>query len=207
MVDGLLNANSEGRRATIDNLLLRLRNTFGESNECRVLDVGCGPGRHTADMTELGIRAYGVDISERTISLARDTFVPISDRFYVGDVNVDATWDMLSGIMPFHGVYAIASLHHLPSEALDRILKRIHDALMPGGWVLISLQVGRQRGYDPDGRFIEAYAESELSQSLTNLDFVEVDTIGLFELQRGENTFRRQMTFTFEQVVGQKRPN
>ncbi|MFH0783736.1 MAG: methyltransferase domain-containing protein [Pseudomonadota bacterium] len=207
MVDGLLNANPDGRGATINNLHTRLRTTFGEQNQCRVLDVGCGPGRHTADMAALGMLAYGVDISEGAINVARDTFPYLSDRFYIGDVDVDATWNKLEEVMPFHGIYAVASLHHIPTEVLDRVLTRIHRALVPGGWVLISLQIGRRKGYDPDGRFVEYYAEGELSRRLTSLEFVQVDSLGLFVVPNGMSTFRRQMTYTFEEVVAQRRPD
>jgi SAM-dependent methyltransferase len=36
----------------------------------RVLDVGCGPGRHSYALAELGIHAHGVDISQRFIDIA-----------------------------------------------------------------------------------------------------------------------------------------
>jgi SAM-dependent methyltransferase len=37
----------------------------------RVLDVGCGPGRHAHELARRGIRVHGVDISARFIELAR----------------------------------------------------------------------------------------------------------------------------------------
>ena len=37
----------------------------------RVLDVGCGPGRHALEFARRGIRCVGVDISERFIDVAR----------------------------------------------------------------------------------------------------------------------------------------
>ena len=36
----------------------------------RVLDVGCGPGRHAHALAELGIAVHGIDISERFVDLA-----------------------------------------------------------------------------------------------------------------------------------------
>jgi SAM-dependent methyltransferase len=38
----------------------------------RVLDVGCGPGRHAHELARRGIACHGVDISERFVDLARD---------------------------------------------------------------------------------------------------------------------------------------
>ncbi|MSV36610.1 MAG: methyltransferase domain-containing protein, partial [Actinobacteria bacterium] len=38
----------------------------------RVLDVGCGPGRHAYELARRGIHVHGIDISESFIALARD---------------------------------------------------------------------------------------------------------------------------------------
>ncbi|MEO1056601.1 MAG: class I SAM-dependent methyltransferase [Actinomycetota bacterium] len=42
----------------------------------RVLDVGCGPGRHAHELASRGIDVHGIDISERFIDLARDGVDP-----------------------------------------------------------------------------------------------------------------------------------
>ena len=42
----------------------------------RVLDVGCGPGRHAHALGALGIQVHGVDISERFVELARAAAPP-----------------------------------------------------------------------------------------------------------------------------------
>ena len=50
----------------------------------RVLDVGCGPGRHARALAERGFEVVGVDISPRFIELAADG-APASATFVVGD--------------------------------------------------------------------------------------------------------------------------
>jgi SAM-dependent methyltransferase len=54
----------------------------------RVLDVGCGPGRHALALARRGIDIVGVDLSEDFITLARDAAAAdgLPARFEVGDV-------------------------------------------------------------------------------------------------------------------------
>jgi 2-polyprenyl-3-methyl-5-hydroxy-6-metoxy-1,4-benzoquinol methylase len=54
----------------------------------RVLDVGCGPGRHALALARRGIDVIGVDVSEDFVALARDaaTAEELPARFEVGDV-------------------------------------------------------------------------------------------------------------------------
>jgi SAM-dependent methyltransferase len=60
-------AHTKGTAQEVDHLVEALGLRPGD----RVLDVGCGPGRHTLELARRGIRAHGIDISERFIGLAR----------------------------------------------------------------------------------------------------------------------------------------
>jgi SAM-dependent methyltransferase len=50
----------------------------------RVLDVGCGPGRHAHALARRGIVTHGVDLSERFVELARAQ-APDGATFEIGD--------------------------------------------------------------------------------------------------------------------------
>ena len=58
---------TKGTRQEIDHLVAALHLRPGQ----RVLDVGCGPGRHSHELARRGLLVHGVDISERFIDLAR----------------------------------------------------------------------------------------------------------------------------------------
>jgi SAM-dependent methyltransferase len=58
---------TKGTRQEIDHVVGALALQPGE----RVLDVGCGPGRHAHELARRGIRVHGVDISARFIEIAR----------------------------------------------------------------------------------------------------------------------------------------
>jgi SAM-dependent methyltransferase len=69
----------------------------------RVLDVGCGPGRHAHELARRGIEVHGVDISERFIDLAGQeapsgaTFERGDARNLAFDAEFDAAYSLCQG--------------------------------------------------------------------------------------------------------------
>ena len=58
---------TKGTRQEVEYLVEALGLSAGQ----RVLDVGCGPGRHASELARRGVLVHGVDISERFVELAR----------------------------------------------------------------------------------------------------------------------------------------
>ncbi|MEY4080995.1 MAG: hypothetical protein RL430_1425, partial [Actinomycetota bacterium] len=69
----------------------------------RVLDVGCGPGRHAHELASRGIRVHGIDISQRFIDIARSsdvdgaTFERLDARSLTFDAEFDAVICLCQG--------------------------------------------------------------------------------------------------------------
>jgi len=61
-------AHTKGTVQEIDHIWAALSLRPGQ----RVLDVGCGTGRHAHELARRGVLVHGVDISERFIEIARD---------------------------------------------------------------------------------------------------------------------------------------
>ena len=59
----------------------------------RVLDVGCGPGRHTNELARRGIDALGVDISERFVEVARSQGAGRFERMDARSLPFDGEFD------------------------------------------------------------------------------------------------------------------
>ncbi len=111
----------------------------------RILDFGCGPGRDLRAFKDLGHEAIGLDGASRFVELAR--------RYSGCEVWLQ---DFLQLELPpefFDGIFANASLFHVPSQELPRVLRELCAALKPGG-VLFS---SNPRGENEEGWSGERY--------------------------------------------------
>lgn len=100
----------------------------------RVLDVGCGPGRHSHELARRGIVVHGIDISQRFIDLATQdappgaTFERLDARSLPFREEFDATICLCQGAF---------GLMTVPGEN-QSVLRGIAEALKPGGMVALS---------------------------------------------------------------------
>ena len=95
-----------------------------------ILDFGCGPGRDLKVFADLGHRAVGLEGSARFAIMARahSGCEVLHQDFLKLDLPTAA----------FDGVFANASLFHIPSQELPRILRELHAALKPRGVLFAS---------------------------------------------------------------------
>jgi SAM-dependent methyltransferase len=100
-----------------------------------VADVGCGPGHLTAHLRELGVDAFGVDLSPAMIEVARREHPGL--RFEVGSMT-----DLDLADASLAGVLAWWSLIHVPDDAVATVFGHFRRALRPGGPLLLGFHVG-----------------------------------------------------------------
>lgn len=100
----------------------------------RVLDVGCGPGRHAHALAERGIEVHGIDISQRFVDLAIAT-APTGASFERLDARrlpFDAAFD--AAICLCQGAFGL-----MTADGHDgTVLAGISRALRPGGRLALS---------------------------------------------------------------------
>jgi SAM-dependent methyltransferase len=102
-----------------------------------VADLGCGPGRVTAHLRDLGVSAFGIDLSPEMIAIARRDHPDL--RFEVGSL---LALDLPAGELG--GVLAWYSTTHLPPGRLAQAFAEFHRVLAPGGHLLIGFKAGDQ---------------------------------------------------------------
>jgi SAM-dependent methyltransferase len=109
----------------------------------RVLDVGCGPGRHAHALARLGVEVVGVDVSARFVDLARRdappgaTFVRADARDLAFDAEFDAAVSLCEGAFGLLGGPAAAGHGGDPLPGDERVLAGMARAVRPGGAVVV----------------------------------------------------------------------
>lgn len=110
-----------------------------------ILDLGCGPGRDLITFKRLGHHPIGLDGALNFVKMAR----------YLSGCEV---WhqDFLNLDLPparFDGVFANASLFHVPAASLPDVLARLHQTLKPSGVLFASNPRGENAESFWGGRF------------------------------------------------------
>lgn len=100
-----------------------------------VADVGCGPGHVTANLRELGVDAFGIDLSPAMIDVARCDHPGL--QFEVGSMtDLDLADASVAGLLAFW------SLIHVPDDEVPIVFGHFRRVLRPGGPLLLGFHVG-----------------------------------------------------------------
>lgn len=96
----------------------------------RILDFGCGPGRDLAALRALGHEPIGLEGSPTLAAMAREhSGCEVWEQDFLA-LNLSA------GL--FDGIFANASLFHVPRQELPRVLGELRAALKPDGALFAS---------------------------------------------------------------------
>jgi SAM-dependent methyltransferase len=135
-----------------------------------VVEVGCGPGRDMAWLEAHGAAVMGLDLSAGMLAQAR---MQARGPLVQADLR---RLPLADGRI--HGVWCNAALLHLPKAEAPPALAGLRRLLVPGGALLLTLQVGEGEGWergaygDPDAqRFFARYTPDEAAALLAPAGF------------------------------------
>ncbi len=147
--------------AELDLSLLRERYLRHIPSAGRILDAGCGSGRDALAFAKLGYEVVAFDACEEMVQPARAhigrSASVICMRFE------DVHWQSC-----FDGIWACASLLHVPSASFPTVAKRLVDALRPGGAWYMSFKLGEGERMESQRLFVD-HTESSLRKALDGL--------------------------------------
>ncbi|MFS2126520.1 class I SAM-dependent methyltransferase [Pseudomonas sp. Pseusp97] len=148
------------------NIAALLRHIQGEA-PFALLDFGCGPGRDLCALKGMGHAPVGLDGCADFVAMAREA-------------SGCEVWqqDFLDLDLPtarFDGVYANASLFHIPRSELPRVLRQLHTTLKPGGVLFSSNPRGdNQEGWN-GGRYGSYHDLESWARLLDDAGFRELE--------------------------------
>lgn len=121
----------------------------------RVLDAGCGSGRDALAFSQAGFEVDAFDASPEMAALA---------RAHTGLDVACHTFDDVTALERYDGIWACASLVHLDDEGLLRALTRLMAALKVGGVIFMSLKKGEGLRFAEDGRVFNDFTLERLTE-------------------------------------------
>lgn len=141
-----------------------------------LLDAGCGSGRDSKAFLAMGYRVSAFDASPALAEMAAKLIEqPVSTR----------TFDQVDEVACYDGIWACASLLHLPESALPAAFGRLWTALKPNGVVYVSFKLGEgERTHN--GRHFTDATEARLRFWLAKLADVDSVECWLTQDQRPE---------------------
>lgn len=124
-----------------------------------ILDLGCGAGRDAKRFKELGFAVTAVDASSEMCRIASQ---------YAGLEVICSTFEDYAPEQPFDGIWACASLLHVPGDDLPRLLAKYVGLLRPKGVFYLSFKYGDFEG-ERNGRHFTDMTEESLGAVLKGI--------------------------------------
>ena len=130
----------------------------------KILDLGCGPGRDLKHFAKRGYTPTGLDGCPNFCEMARE---------YSGcEVWQQDFCDMTLPTEHFNGIFANASLFHIPRSSFLSALKQLHNSLLENGILFCSNPRGDREQFD--GRRYGNYMEYEEYEEFFKLAGFEI---------------------------------
>jgi ubiquinone/menaquinone biosynthesis C-methylase UbiE len=130
----------------------------------KILDAGCGPGRDSLTLKEEGCEVVGIDITPEMIELAKES-AP-KQEFLAKDMRKTGFKDE-----SFDGIWANASVIHLPKQQMPGLLKEFSRILKPSGILFVSVL----KGEGEKSHAMKYFYEGELPVSFYDKDEFSIE--------------------------------
>ena len=133
-----------------------------------ILDLGCGSGRDSKAFLQKGYQVRAVDGSQELCKIASEN---------IGQEVICQLFHELEETNTYDAVWACASLLHLPTDELKKVIHKVEQSLKKGGYFYASFKYGEFEG-ERDGRYFNDFNEETFNDLLTefpNLNIQEVE--------------------------------
>ncbi len=150
---------------TMDGAIEEFLHVLGKK-EGTILDFGCGSGRDSKVFWEKGYDVVSTDGSkEMCLEAEKLLSRPVQQMFFTELTDEDK----------YDGIWACASILHLPYDTLSAVLKKMAKALKPNGVIYASFRYGEMEGNRGE-RYFTDINEEKLKKLLENVNLECVKT-------------------------------
>jgi SAM-dependent methyltransferase len=130
----------------------------------RILDAGCGSGRDSKAFLDRGYSVVSIDASQKMIDATTEL---------TGQAALRTAFQEISYVDEFNGIWACASLLHLPLADLSDVFRRFAEALRPSGVFYASFKYGNGERHQEE-RLFSDMNESSIGELLLEVDDLEI---------------------------------
>ena len=121
-----------------------LAQSLKEKGLSKVLDLGCGTGRHVVYLAQRGFSVYGLDNSPQAIKMT---------EAWLEQEHLDAvlrlqemTEELPYGDDFFDAILSVQVIHHADTAAIKRIVREMERVTRPGGLIFVTVPKLRNQG-------------------------------------------------------------
>ena len=130
-----------------------------------ILDFGCSAGRETKYFLSRGYQIDAIDGSEQLCRIASK---------YTGITVRQMLFQELDEKEKYDGIWACASILHLPKKQLREVLKNMYAALKSKGWIYTSFKYGEFEG-ERNGRYFTDFTTDTFKDFIHDMHGLKIE--------------------------------
>lgn len=130
-----------------------------------ILDFGCGAGRDTKYFLSRGYQIDAIDGSEQLCRIASK---------YTGIKVRQMLFQELDEKEKYDGIWACASILHLPKKQLREVLENMYAALKSEGWIYTSFKYGKFEG-ERNGRYFTDFTTDTFKEFIHDMHGLKIE--------------------------------
>ncbi|MGD2253971.1 MAG: class I SAM-dependent methyltransferase [Anaerolineales bacterium] len=117
---------------------------FKENGCQRILDLGCGSGRHAVSLAKQGFSVLGADISLTGLKLAHEWAAQEMAKLQLAQADFRMGLPFASS--GFDGVFSTQVIHHAKLGQIRSTIAEIQRILQPSGFAFITVSARKDQG-------------------------------------------------------------
>ncbi len=129
-----------------------------------ILDFGCGSGRDAKAFLDMGYRVDATDGSEKLCELASGNVGIAVRKMLFSELDESEKYD---------GIWACASILHLPKEELKSVFRKMIRAVKTGGYIYTSFKYGEFEGCR-NGRYFTDFTEDSFGKFVGDMTQIRI---------------------------------